>query len=105
PTSLGRGYTATIGFWHNKNGQALINSLNGGATATKLGTWLATNFPKLYGTQAGATNLTGKSNSYIANLFLTYFGQSGQKLNAQVLAVALAVYSTNTTLAGTVAAP
>ena len=90
---LAHGETATIGFWHNKNGQALIKSLNGGPTATQLGHWLATNFPNLYG------NLDNKSNADIASYFLNLFGQSGQKTGAQVLATALAVYSTNTTLA------
>jgi hypothetical protein len=37
PTGLGHGDTATIGFWHNKNGQALILSFNGGGTSVKLG--------------------------------------------------------------------
>src|SRR5207249_6280975 len=39
-TNLGlfvhRGQTATIGFWANNNGQALINSFNGGSTSTSL---------------------------------------------------------------------
>jgi hypothetical protein len=97
-TPLDSGDTATIGFWHNKNGQALINALNGGPAATQLGSMLALYFPKMYGS-TGA-NLAGKSKSYIANLFLTYFNASGQKTNAQVLAGALAVYVSNGTLAG-----
>jgi len=43
-TPLSHGDTATIGFWNNKNGQALINSLNGGPNSPALATWLATNF-------------------------------------------------------------
>src|SRR5262249_16716321 len=39
-TSLGKavqkGLAAGIGFWHNNNGQALINSFNGGSTSTAL---------------------------------------------------------------------
>ncbi len=97
---LARGETATIGFWHNKNGQALINSLNGGQSDTQLGNWLATNFPNLYGSSAGDNNLAGKTNSGVASYFLTLFSQTGQKTGAQILATALAVYSTNTTLAG-----
>src|SRR5262249_3183628 len=31
-----RGQTATIGYWQNKNGQNLLGSLNGGASATQL---------------------------------------------------------------------
>ena len=43
------GQFATIGFWQNQNGQALIKSFNGGSTQTGLGKWLATSFPKLFG--------------------------------------------------------
>lgn len=95
---LSQGATATIGFWNNKNGQALINSLNGGSNSTQLGNWLATNFPNLY------SGFKGKSNSYIANAFSNDFNQTGQKLSAQVLGCALAVYVTNSSLAGNVAA-
>jgi len=93
-TQLGHGSTATIGFWHNKNGQALINSFNGGPTSTLLGQWLGTNFPGLYGC------LTNQTNAQIAQLFLKDFSVKGAKVDAQVLATALAVYSTNSSLAG-----
>src|SRR5207247_551462 len=43
-TPLQHGQTAGIGFWNNKNGQALIKSLNGGANEKQLGNWLAANF-------------------------------------------------------------
>src|SRR5207247_2541273 len=46
---LSRGDTGTIGFWGGNNGQALILAVNGGRTAKNLATWLATNFPYLYG--------------------------------------------------------
>jgi hypothetical protein len=97
------GDTATIGFWHNNNGQALLKSLNGGSTATALGNWAASKFPALFGTYSPYP-LAGKSNAYIANLFLTYFNMTGQKTNAQILAGVFAVYVTDTDLAGTVAA-
>src|SRR5207237_2398188 len=52
-TSLGQdvqhGLTGGIGFWHSKNGQALIDSFNGGANSTALSSWLATNFSHVYG--------------------------------------------------------
>ena len=100
-TAIGRGDTATIGFWHNNNGQALIRSLNGSSTSTALGNWLATSFPRIWGSQANSTNnLTGRTNTQIAAYFLTKFNVRGQKLDAQVLAVALATYVTNSTLAG-----
>src|SRR5205807_1806786 len=83
-----------------KNGQALINSLNGSSTSTALGNWLASNFPNIYGLTTGSNNMTGKTNAQVAAYFLTLFNVTGQKLNAQVLGVALAVYSTNSMLAG-----
>src|SRR5262249_2593579 len=66
-TSLGKnvtnGLTGGIGFWNNVNGQALINSFNGGPTSTALATWLATMFPNLYGANAGSNNLLNYQNS------------------------------------------
>ncbi|MGH7177144.1 MAG: SdrD B-like domain-containing protein, partial [Tepidisphaeraceae bacterium] len=104
--AVGQGQTATIGFWHNKNGQNLIKSLNGGATATQLGNWLGTTFPNMYGANAGPNNLAGKTNAQIAQLYIdNKFKVGGQKLDAQVLATAFAVYSTSSILAGNVAAP
>jgi len=101
---LHNGQTATIGFWHNKNGQALIKSLNTGANSTLLGNWLSTNFPNIYGPTTGVNNMTGKTNTQVAAYFLTLFNMKGQKLQAQVLATAFAVYSTDTDLAGSTVA-
>jgi hypothetical protein len=98
------GQTAAIGFWHNKNGQDLILSLNGGSTSTQLGDWLAATLPNLYGSQAGSNDLAGKSNADVAALFQSDFLQQGTKLDAQVLATALSVYVTNATLDPTKAA-
>ena len=67
-------------------------------TATNLATWLATNFPDLYG------NLAGKTNADVAALFLQDFSVTGMKVDAQILGAALAVYVTDSDLAGTVAA-
>jgi hypothetical protein len=104
PAAVSHGDTATIGFWHNKNGQGLINSLNGGPTATNLAMWLATNFPYLWGgTAPTGSNLTGKTNADVAALALTYFNVHGAKTNLQMLGAALAVYVTNSTLAGNTA--
>ena len=97
---LAAGQTATIGYWQNKNGQALINSLNGGPHSTSLGNWLASQFPNMYGGVAGAKNLTGKTNSQVAAFYVSLFNVTGPKLDAQVMATALAVYVTNTDLAG-----
>jgi hypothetical protein len=98
------GTTATIGFWQNKNGQALLRALNGGANATQLGNWLAMTFPRLYGGEAGAVNLAGKTNAQVADHYKTVFrAKGGPKLEAQVLNLAFAVYVTDSDLAGTVA--
>jgi hypothetical protein len=91
-----KGQTAGIGFWNNKNGQALIKSLNGGGAgghgSHQLGDWLAATLPHLYG------GLAGKDNAYIAALFQQDFVLKGVKVDAQVLATALSVYVTNATL-------
>ena len=106
------GQTATIGFWQNKNGQNLINAINGGSTATQLGNWLAATFPNTYGAAAAANNLAGKTNAHVAAFYKELFsrtaataaGGGAPKMDAQVMATALAVYVTNQTLAGTTAA-
>ncbi len=95
-----RGLTGGIGFWHNKNGQALIKSLNGGPSSTALGNWLAASFPNLYGASAGANSLASKTNAQVASYFLGLFALGGPKVQAQVLAVALNVYATTTSLGG-----
>jgi len=110
-STVSAGQTATIGFWQNKNGQRLINSLNGGSASTQLGDWLAATFPNMYGPEAGANDLTGKTNAQVAEFYKELFrrnaktavGGGSPKVDAQVLAVALATYVTNQTLAGTTA--
>src|SRR5262249_13577435 len=47
--AVGQGQTASIGFWNNKNGQALIKALNGGSASTQLGDWLAATLPNMFG--------------------------------------------------------
>jgi hypothetical protein len=104
-TNLGlgvkHGLTGDIGFWHNSSGQALINSFNGGSTATALSSWLATAFPNLYGASAGGNNLTGQSNAQVAAFYLSQFALPSPTVEAQVLATALNVYATTTSLGGT----
>lgn len=98
------GQTATIGFWQNKNGQSLIRSLNGGADSQQLANWLAATFPNMYASLASMTN------QQVADHYVSLFKRNKQaapggppKLDAQTLAVALAVYVTSDTLAGTTA--
>jgi hypothetical protein len=103
-TSLGqsvkKGLTGDIGFWNNKNGQALINSFNSGSTSKGLSTWLAVTFPNLYGASASANNLTGKTNAQVAAYFQTLYKLGGNQVQAQVLAMALNVFATTRSLSG-----
>ena len=93
------GDTATIGYWQNKNGQALLKAVNSGATATNLGNWLATSFPYLWGASAGtANNMTGKTNAQVAAYYITVF--KSNKWMAQVMGNAFASYVTSSALAG-----
>jgi hypothetical protein len=104
-TSLGQvvpdGLTAGIGFWHNKNGQALIDAFHDGPYTTALANWLATSFPNLYGAGAGTNNLTGFTNSQVAAFYQSLFAQSGPSVEGEVLATALNVYATTFSLGGT----
>jgi hypothetical protein len=71
--AIAQGQTGTIGFWHNKNGQALIVALNGGSTSTQLADWLPATLPNIYGAGAGSHNLAGKSNADLAALIQSDF--------------------------------
>ena len=96
---LRKGDAATIGFWQNKNGQALI--AQGG---TQLAVWLTSHFGNIFG-----NTLVGMTGSQVATFYrdqvfkgLKLGGPA--KVDAQFMAVALATYFTDRTLAGTVAA-
>ena len=105
-TPVTRGDAATISFWGIQNGQTLIDSLNGGSSSTALAQWLATTFPNLYGPTAGVYSMVNSNGSYFTNAQVassyinSFFNVSGQETNAQILASALAVYCTSSTLAG-----
>ncbi len=99
--NLMAGDMASIGFWNGANGQKLIKSLNGSASSRKLATWLSGTYPGLYGRKS-ANNLVSKNNNDVASLFRRLFGRP-DKLDAQVLAVALATYATRQSLGGAVA--
>ena len=96
------GEFATIGFWRNSNGKAVIDSFNGGSTATALGTWLATKFPNLFGSAKDPVgNLAGDTNAQVASLYAS-LPNNGVTNNdyIQAFAVALGVYADTTSLAG-----
>lgn len=92
--NFGHGDAATIGFWHNKNGQAVINSAAG---KTNLSFWLSSNFPCLLG------GLQGDTDAQVAAAYLTAFSKPGGLVandTVQIFAVALACYFTSTDLGG-----
>ena len=101
-TSLSQGVVngldGGIGFWHNSNGQALITSFNGGSTSTALANWLAATFPNLYGASAAGNNLTSDTNAQVAAFYLSRFNLGGTQVQAQMLATALNIYATTSSL-------
>jgi hypothetical protein len=103
-TSLGvgvqPGQAASITFWQSSNGQTLINSFNGGSTATALADWLAATFPNTYGAGAGTSNLTGMTNTQLANFYQALFALPAPQVDAEMLATALNVYATTQSLGG-----
>jgi hypothetical protein len=55
----------------------------------------------MFGASSGSNDLAGKGNAYVASFFQSRFVVKDQKLDAQVLATALAVYITDGTLDNT----
>ena len=94
---VGKGQSASVGFWQNKSGQALITSFGSG-----LGNWLASTLPNVYGKSAGGNNLAGWSSAAIAAYFKQKFALA-DKLDAQLLAAAFNVYATSSSLGGSLA--
>ena len=92
--------TATIDFWAGKEGRELLKSLNGGKGSKQLGDWLAATFPNMY------QDLAGKGNMNVAQSFRQMSKKAMAKdnevleLKAQTMATAMAVYVTNSNLAG-----
>jgi parallel beta-helix repeat protein len=96
--------TQTIAWWNGSSGQALIKAVSGGANSKALGTWLATNYNNLFGANAGsANNLSGKTNTQVAAYYQSLYANSAKRAETEALALALAVYVTNSGLAGTTA--
>ena len=108
----GAGQFATIGFWHNSNGQAVINSFNGSSSAKALGNWLASNFPNLFGgsnpyisstlSQYHATSFAGLTNAQVAAVYQCLWTPNGVTKNTyvQAFAVALGIYADTSALGG-----
>ncbi|MCA9215355.1 MAG: cadherin repeat domain-containing protein [Planctomycetales bacterium] len=90
--------TATIGFWQNKHGQALIKQ--GGDT---LVTWLSTNFGNIFGDTfsdgSGGDNAAEVANFYKYEFFKANL-KGTSKVDAQFMATALATFFTSSNLSG-----
>src|SRR5205085_5635595 len=84
--TTGAGSFATIGFWHNRNGQAVINGFDGGPSATLLGNSLASNYPHLFGASNPYTHtsLAGLTNAQVAAVYLSLWTPSGLPKNTYV---------------------
>jgi hypothetical protein len=98
--SVTSGDTATIGFWQNKHGQALI-TLGGSALVN----WLTDNFGNVFGNAFVGANSNDVASFYRNQLFRQKSEKSAgpSKVDAQFMALALATYFTSSNLAGTVA--
>lgn len=94
------GKTREAEFWQESQGQTLLRNFNGGSSHSELGNWLAAYFPNLYGAEAGPSNLSSKSNAYIADFFKAQWRVGGDGVATQVLATALNVYATTSSLGG-----
>jgi hypothetical protein len=94
------GDTATIGFWQNKHGQALITQ--GGAA---LANWLTANFGNVFGDELVGAGGADVASFYRDQLFKQKSNKSGgpAKVDAQFMAVALATYFTSNNLGGNAA--
>ena len=98
--SVGSGDTATIGFWQNKHGQALISQ-----SGTALANWLSANFSSIFGNALVGATGEDVASFYKDQLFRQKSAKSAgpAKVDAQFMAVALATFFTSSNLAGNVA--
>jgi hypothetical protein len=102
--TLTSGDAASIGFWQNKHGQALV--AQGG---TELASWLSENFGNVFGNTF--SDGIGDDGAEVASFYKDeLFKQKSRKsagpakVDAQFMATALATFFTSSTLAGNVAA-
>src|SRR5207249_4840404 len=85
-------------------GQILIKQFGKTSSNLTLGQWLAANFPRLYGGANGSANVSGFTNAQVATFFVTLFNlPEPTKVSAEVLATALNIFATTTSLGGTLA--
>ncbi|HLJ97664.1 MAG TPA: hypothetical protein VKU02_31170, partial [Gemmataceae bacterium] len=97
------GMIKPISFWEGLQGQELARRFGATANGQSLGQWLAMTFPDLYGGGNSAPNLGAFTNSQIGSYYQSLFLVSkGVGLDAEVLATALEVFTTTTSLGGSV---
>jgi hypothetical protein len=93
---VGPGMTGDLSFWQDPTkGQALIKSFTPNPGSKTLGQWLATTLPNLYGPST-SHDMTNWNNNKVAN----YLQLPLDGWEAQVLATALNVYATTSSLGG-----
>jgi len=103
------GDTATIGFWQNKNGQAIINGSQLTSDGHTLGQWLTSSFPHLFSSSVASSfgvsysALTSSnpttSDAAVASLYVNIFKNGGSpKVLAQIFDTALSSFTTSKTL-------
>src|SRR5579871_1759888 len=94
--------TKPISFWASIVGQELIKRFGLTSGGQTLGQWLATTLPNPYGGSNGAPNLTNLTNAQLGTFYLGLFNkQNTLKLDAEVMATALEVFTTTMSLGGT----
>ncbi|HLJ91742.1 MAG TPA: PKD domain-containing protein [Gemmataceae bacterium] len=90
-------------FWEGLQGQELIRQFGFTSSNQTLGQWLSTTLPNLYGGAGGGANLSSFTNAQIGTYYQSLFlhPQGGNRLDAEVLATALEVFTTTSSLGGT----
>jgi len=89
-SGVAKNEAATMGFWANKNGQALLSTYG-----AALGNWLASTYPNLFG------NLNGATGSQVASYFTLVKNNAGGLIGntyAQAMTTALNTWVTTTGL-------
>ncbi|HLJ96422.1 MAG TPA: Ig-like domain-containing protein [Gemmataceae bacterium] len=90
-------------FWEGGQGQQLIRRFGLTSSNQTLGQWLATTFPNLYGGVGGAPNVSIFTNSQIGSYYQSLFLSSqGSGLDVEILDTALDLFTTTSSLGGTV---
>jgi len=95
-TTVQVGQTATIGFWYGKAGRKLLKNLNGTKSSTKLGDYLATEFPNMFGDMSGMKNsqVASRYKKLYKDRYIKSENAEQSKLELEALSLALSTYVT-----------